>query len=187
MIPLSSISIKAEQRNKFLQLYNQYKDLMIHIALGILKNKELAEEAVQDALIRILHHIDDIEEIKCHKTHCWVVYIIRRVSLNKLKYEKRREHESDDRLERDFGDIDTVEDKAIWGIKIEQIIKGLDYIDDYCNVIIYKYYFGYSDNVLARHYNISSDAVRKRIERCKKKLKQYLLRHGKEFDDEKTE
>ena len=42
-----------EDKAKFSNLYEQYKNLMFYIARDILKDEHLAEDAVQEAFIRI--------------------------------------------------------------------------------------------------------------------------------------
>lgn len=160
-----------EQKIKFEQLYQQYKDLMMYISLKILKKKELAEEAVQDTFIKILINIEDVEEIKCHETKSWVVVISERTAYDKLKYEKRRVHEKDDVLEyTDFSKI-SIEDIAIQNMTLAKFSKALEMLDNkYSEAIVLRYYFGYSDSKLAKHFKVSPEAIRKRCERGKKML-----------------
>jgi RNA polymerase sigma-70 factor (ECF subfamily) len=170
IILLLSIA-SEEQKIKFEQLYQLYKDLMMYISLKILKKKELAEEAVQESLIKILINIDDAGEIKCHETKSWIVVITKRTAFNKLKYEKRRDHENDNVLEyTNFSKI-SIEDIAIQEIAIERVKAGLENLDDkYSECIILRYYFGYSNSKLAKHFKGSAEVIRKRCERGRKKL-----------------
>lgn len=167
-----------DHKNKFEQLYNRYKKLMFYIAQKILLKDELVQEAVQDALKKIYINIDHVNDIGCRKTHNWVVCIVKREAINKLKYEKRRQHDSDEIFEYVDFNHNFVDDTAIINIEVEEILKALEQITEYCDVIIYKYYFGYSDEMLAKHYNISVANVRKRCERCRQRLKRFLLSEG---------
>jgi RNA polymerase sigma-70 factor (ECF subfamily) len=166
-----------KQREKFEKLYDQYKDLMMYIAMHILHNPALAEEAVQDSLEKIFIHIDDIKEIKCHETKRWVVIVSERVSLDKLKYESRRGHEKEEMLENLNLEEVSLEDIALKDITVENILKHLRALDyKYYSVIILRYYYGFTDKKLAEHFDVSPDVIRKRCERGRKMLIEKLVR-----------
>ena len=46
---------------KFERIFNTYGKQMLYVANSVLNNRQDAEDAVQDALIRIASHIDDID------------------------------------------------------------------------------------------------------------------------------
>lgn len=170
-------TVSEETKYRFEALYFYYRDLMMYISLNILKSKELAEEAMQESLIKILINIGDIGEIKCHQTKSWVVIITKRTALNKLEYEKRREHDNDNILEYISFETKNLEDKVIQNITIDEIKKGLKELgDEYFEIMILRYYYGYSDSKLAKHFGISPAAIRKRCERGKKRLLRNLIK-----------
>ena len=39
------------------ELFSRYKSVMIHVALGILKDKQFAEDAASEAMIKIIKNI----------------------------------------------------------------------------------------------------------------------------------
>lgn len=171
------------RKSKFEELYDYYGNLIMYISMDILHNQALAEEAMQDALIKMLIHLDDIEEITCRETKSWVVTVSRRAALDKLDYEKRRAHESDIKLNELKGVETLPDDKAICNITIQEILGKLKSINKlYSETILLRYYYGYTDKQLAIHYGISTAAVRKRCERGKKYLLRDMIRKG-DFDE----
>ena len=160
-----------KQKEKLEKLYDQYKDLMMYISMNILHNHALAEEAVQQSLVKILINIDNIDEIKCHETKRWVVIVSERTALDKLKRESKRVHEKDDVLEYlNLNEI-SLEDIAIKNITVANVfeqLKALDY--KYSSVIILRYYYGYTDRKLADYFGVSPEVIRKRCERGKKMI-----------------
>lgn len=152
---------------------------MLYIALDILKNKELAEETVHDSMIAIMKSINEIDEIKCHKTHGLVVLITKRLSYNKLKYEKRRHHASTDDIQYVNTREKSIDDIVIDKITMEKLVQEMKSItsDDYCTIIL-KYYYGYSYREIARHLNIKESTARKRCERAKKYLLNKAISKG---------
>ena len=60
-------------KSKFEELYYQYRKLMHWRAKQILNDDMLAEDAVHEAFIKIIRHMNKISEVKCNKTKCFVV------------------------------------------------------------------------------------------------------------------
>lgn len=73
-----------EEQSKFEQLYNLHKNTMLYVAHGILRDHQLAEDAVHEAFIRIIKNFSKIGEIDCPQTRYFAVVIIRNVSLTML-------------------------------------------------------------------------------------------------------
>lgn len=152
---------------------------MMFISLKVLHKTELAEEAVQDALVKILFNIDCINEIECPRTRGWVVTIIKRTALDKLKYENRRKHIGMDILEYTDINHEASEDKIILDLSVKNVIDAMKTLTPkYSETMILKYYYGYSTKQLANHFEISDDIARKRCERGKKLLIKRLKLSG---------
>ena len=65
----------------------------------------------------------------------------------------------------------SIEDMAIQNITLTNFSKVLKTLDSkYSEVIVLRYYFGYTDSKLAKHFNVSPEVIRKRCERGKKML-----------------
>lgn len=72
MIYLQTIDT-AEDRSKFEQLYEQYKQLMFYTAFQILKRPQDAEDAVHHAFLSIAENISKISDSDCPKTRAYIV------------------------------------------------------------------------------------------------------------------
>ena len=57
-----------EEKSKFEQLYHLYRYTMLHVAVSILKETQLAEDAVHEAFIRIAKNLHKIVE-EIYATH----------------------------------------------------------------------------------------------------------------------
>lgn len=66
-----------EEKSKLEKLYYQYKALMKYIALDILKDYSMADDAVHEAFIKLIRHLDGIDEIDSRKTKAFIVIVIR--------------------------------------------------------------------------------------------------------------
>jgi len=171
MTTMSFGGLAKEQRLKFEALFNHYRNLMMHIAREITRNNVLAEEAVQDALLKILLHIDDIDEVRCRRTKGWVILITKRAATDKARYESRRVHEGEDAMDMASADADSLEATAIRNLTLEIVKDSLKELSERdFEMIMLRYYCGYTDTKLAKHYSISPALVRKRCERARKRL-----------------
>lgn len=79
----------SEGKSKFEMLYHSYKYIMHHVANGILQDRQLSEDAVHEAFIRIAKNLHKIGEIKCPQTKSFVVVIVKNVALTMVKQEGR--------------------------------------------------------------------------------------------------
>ena len=92
MLPFYLQLLETEgEKQKFERLYERYRRLMHWIAVRILQDEHLAEDAVHEAFLRILQNFDGIDEILSPKTRNFVVIVVRNTSLNLRKKQKRED------------------------------------------------------------------------------------------------
>ena len=85
----------AEEKSIITNIYNQYLPMMKHIAYKILRNNESAEDAVQDAMIRIIEWIHTEQpDLKQIKLDSLIGIITRNVALDTRRKEAHRYAES---------------------------------------------------------------------------------------------
>ena len=78
--------IKAKDEEAFEIIYRKYEGLIYYIALSITKNKDDAEEVVQDTFLNMFNSIDTYEEKNKFKQ--WLMQIARNLSYNKVTRNK---------------------------------------------------------------------------------------------------
>ena len=64
-----------EERAKFETLYYAHRRTMLHIAMQILKDYQLAEDAVQEAFLRLVKNFSKIGQVNCPRTRLFTVII----------------------------------------------------------------------------------------------------------------
>ena len=155
-----------EEQDKFILIYNEYKNIMLNCAYSILKDKSDAEDAVHDAFLRILKNLHKIDKISCPKTQHFIVIIVQNVAKTLIKKKNK------------IRKLELIED--ITGIKrnsveeefdaefVAQCIKNMPEI--YRDVLVLKYLNDCSTNEIAKILGISKYAVEKRLQRAKKML-----------------
>ncbi len=88
-----------EDKSKFELLYGQYKQLMFYIANEILHDENLAEDAVQQAFLKIINNFQKIHDVKCPQTKSYIVIIIKSISLDMLRRQNRHKDFSYEEIE----------------------------------------------------------------------------------------
>ena len=83
---LDRISLEGDEK-AFQQLFELYVDGLSRFSISILKNKELAEEAVSDVFFNVWVHRSKLSQIENFKAYLFAS--VRNTSLNYLEKEKR--------------------------------------------------------------------------------------------------
>lgn len=173
LIYLSMIETE-ENKSKFEQIYNKYKQIMFFVANRILKDEYLAEDAVHQAFLRIIDNLDKIDKIDCHKTKGFIVIIVENIAIDFYRKRKRENNISFDEVEFYIRDIKTESDFII--NDVEEAILKLPI--NYSVVLRLKYSQGYTNEEISKILKISEGNVRQRISRGKKKLAEILAKEG---------
>ncbi len=172
---LSLIDDRQDQQ-KFEKIYYKYRILMFSVAKEILGDNRLAEEAVQEAFIKIAKNVDQIEDITSHKTRNFTVIIAKNTSLDMLEKEKR--HKGLISFE-EIKEFDATEEFDLKTIDKKEILKIINKLcEEDRDIILMKYYYNYKEKEIAQMLGISYQASRKRIQRAREKLEKYLRDWG---------
>ncbi|MGL5259319.1 MAG: RNA polymerase sigma factor [Lachnospiraceae bacterium] len=55
---------------------------MFYATNRILKNQDSAEDAVHNAFLRVINHLEKINENDCHKTRAFLVVILKNIAID---------------------------------------------------------------------------------------------------------
>lgn len=160
-----------DDKSKFEQIYNNYRQTMFYVANNILKDEHLAEDAVHQAFIKIIENLDKIDEIKCPKTKGFIVIIVERSAIDIYRKRKRQYAIPFDEVVFLGAEMATRTDSSSKDLGNSTIAAAINLLPvNYSSVIKLKYSHGYTDKEIAKILSISEENVRKRITRGKKRL-----------------
>ncbi|MGL5714213.1 MAG: RNA polymerase sigma factor [Paraclostridium sp.] len=178
MLLYLSLIDTEEDKIKFEEIFNSYKKTMYYVANSILKDEHHSHDAVQNSFLKIIKHIDKIEDVKCNKTKGFIVTIVKNSSIDiyrKLQIEKNKVQ----RLENEIQGFEhEAYDTDVLPNKVEIAILKLP--ERYKQVFFLKYSHEYHDDKIADILDISPPTVRTRLKRGKDKLKIILDEMEKE-------
>lgn len=161
---------------KFEQLYLNYRHTMLWVAMGILHDQALAEDAVHDAFMRILNHLENISLENCNKTKAYFVLIVRNRAIDLLRKRKQLA-ESDLNEYEEYLTDDKPNPEQIWLEKedSQSILAALGKVKQiYVDVLSLHISFELSSQEIADLLNISPETVRIRLFRGRKLLAKHL-------------
>ncbi len=173
----SALAINKDdgQRNELAEFYEQNKDHLFAFAYSKLHNYEQAEDAIQEAFLRVAAYPKKFFEIPCHKRASYVVIIIRNIIYDTLsKNSKINIVEPDEEI---VDNSPLVDDKVIGKISSEELFDYIKTIPESQKQVVYlKIIFNLNNSEIAKVLNISETAVRKRLSRAYKLISDYLNR-----------
>lgn len=160
---------EESDKQKFEQLYWQYRKLIYYYAYQHLDDDELVEDAVSETLIKIAKNIHMIHDIDSNQTKHLLAIITERTAIN--VYHKNNREKKKTVFIEDVGEQGSYVgvDEAI---HIKEAIKALP--DDYRHTMMLKYIDGYSTKEIAVLLNFTVSKVEKLLARGKKKLGRIL-------------
>jgi RNA polymerase sigma-70 factor (ECF subfamily) len=95
-IPNSAVSERAYTQAEeavLAELVSQYSGVLYRVAFSVLRNPSDAEDAVQEAFLRVLRHRDTLGEVRDHRV--WLIRIVWNIVLDRKRRAKTRP-ETDD-------------------------------------------------------------------------------------------
>ncbi len=162
---------KKGKRKAQLKLYNQYCDAMLCIAMRYLKQKDIAEDATQEAFIKAFRNIDGFSgEVTFG---AW----LKRIVINQC-IDYCRQLKYHDNLDNHALEI-AEDDNASWEVEDQvsskDIKKCIDVLPEKYSTILKLYLIeGYDHDEIAEILNIKANNSRIQLHRGKKLLKEQL-------------
>lgn len=167
-----SLIDQPDDRKRFEELYYEYRSLMLAVAVRILRDRCLAEDAVHDAFLCILENLSKLPPMDCNKTRSYFVLIVKSISLDQLRLQKRRR----ETLLPEYGE-------DVWDDKTEpiQVIVGQEDAADvhaalrhlkqpYLDILVLKLIYGFKCREIARMLRMPESTVRVYLYRGRKQL-----------------
>ena len=152
-------------------LYRRYEQAMFRTARAILHDDFLAEDAVQEAFIRLMRARDRLGDVSSPKTRSYVMQTAKSCAVDIYR---RRARESENVTEMTDVLADTLADDGM-DTSASDVKAAVDSLPDkYARVIRYRFILGLSADETAAVMKVSTDCVRKRTERAKKMLEKKL-------------
>jgi RNA polymerase sigma-70 factor, ECF subfamily len=175
---------KGGDENAFEELVNRYERKIFRLTMNITRNREDAEDSMQDAFFKAYAHLADFQEDS--RFYTWLVRIAANEALMRLRKRRPNQVSLDEPIE---GDDDLIpREIEDWGPSPEQryaqtelhgiLDQVIDQLDpDFRIVFVLRDVEGLSTEETAEAVGISVPAVKSRLLRARLKLRQKLSRY----------
>ncbi len=171
--------LESEQENDFLRkIYEDYRDEMYHVAYGILKNRQDAEDVVQDTFMALFANMGRMEEGSPRKNRNYILTIVKNKAINLFNSKKRlaSKEVGEEALEDVF---DEEPDAKIMEMEktevIGEILKRMN--QSYRDILLLQYYHQMDVVEIAEALGKSPDNVRHMSARAKNKMREMLEKY----------
>ncbi|MCR5207765.1 MAG: RNA polymerase sigma factor [Eubacterium sp.] len=162
------ISAKQGDKDSFCELYSIYKDRLYRYALYRLGNPEDAEDAVSDCVLSAFKQIGNLKKPEAFSS--WLFTILRASCVTYIVRQS---------LQNKTEDIDGMKDAA--GSDMESTIRktelqqALDILrDDEREIVLMSVVLGLNSKEIAKAVDMTSGAVRSKLSRSLKKMREFL-------------
>lgn len=162
MLMYLSMIETPDDKAKFERIYNRYRNLMYHVAYKVLGNHYDAEDAVHQAFVAIIRHLEKIGDIDCPETRSFIVLITERkvIDLIRTSHSEKVIPLNEDLL--------GIEIPAPGDHGLADALAKLP--AHYREVLLLRFDNGYSTKELAQMLGMTESGVRKLIGRAKNAL-----------------
>jgi len=162
---MTSSSGQGKRRQRFDKLVAVFHQDMYRFAAWLSRDKAIAEDVVQEALLRAWKSLDALRDDSAAKQ--WLLTIVRREN---ARYFERRRLETVDIDNLSASQAALLAEKPTDEIDdLREAIFGLD--DDYREPLVLQVLMGYSTNEIAEMMGLKQGAVLTRLHRARHKLK----------------
>ncbi|WP_052807057.1 RNA polymerase sigma factor [Mesobacillus subterraneus] len=162
----------------FDELYRLHSKRLTQIAYKITKDRQLAEDVVQETFIKAFKKVDTIVDEQ--KIASWLSAIAVRTAIDCLRAEKRKRWLPSDQsiMEKIYND-DCYEqsiEKEVEMLLFKEQLQHLLYLlsKESQQVLVLKLQYGLKENEIASRLNLKSGTVKTRLHRARKQLKKVM-------------
>ncbi|WP_432353015.1 RNA polymerase sigma factor [Sporosarcina sp. A2] len=168
----------AKDRSAFETLYDRYEKLVFSFAYRLTRDREIAEEVVQDVFVKLWNGTTTYQEHK-GSFSSWLLTVTRNKAIDEIRRLKRHDHEP--MIEKDLliEQAISVEGAAEWNEERSAIRNAVKELKMDQQEIIELFYFkGFSQQKIADHCKLPLGTVKGRIRLALKHLKGFIAQEG---------
>jgi len=162
------------------RVYEEYKEIMIRCALRITNNKEIAEDAVHNAVLSIIKHKDKLLKLSKQELYTQVVIITKNKCIDLLRKQNYFTDDPIEEIESKFKTDDNPVEEAVINTEMYKSIRNLVASLDETNRVILemKYLLGMTYKEIGEEMGITAKHVDIKIMRAKEKVRKLMKAGG---------
>ena len=169
--------VLAGDRNAFAWLVDKYKDRVFSLVLGIVKQRELAEEVAQDVFVKAFQSLGKFRKEAGFST--WVYRIAYNTAISEARKKKKLVYNS--QMTENMGSVDSGHSiEKPEEIRQKMLEKAMKELVPEENLLVTLYYFEEkSVEEISLSTGLSQSNVKVKLFRLRNKLKETMIEFGK--------
>ena len=165
---MHSSNAAADRRQRFDQLVGMHHQDMYRYAAWLSRDRNVADDVVQEALLRAWKSLDSLREDDLAKP--WLLTIVRRENARYFARKRLETVDIDDLSPSQAAILATTHDQELDDMR--KAIYALD--DDYREPLVLQVLMGFSTNEIAEQMGLKQGAVLTRLHRARARLKETM-------------
>jgi len=162
--------------------YDRFGRTVFSLALRVVRNAQVAEEATQEAFLAVWRSADEYRASR-GSPRTWLLTIAHRRAVDRVRYEQRRvaaNEPLDDTTQAQIREtLPSAEDEAWVAFERERLVRALEQIPDAERELIELAYFdGYTQSQLAERLGLPLGTVKRRTFTGLRRLRELLEAEG---------
>ena len=160
--------------------YREYRSPMLRVARSVLRDEGLAEDAVQQAFLKIFQNFEKISGGDCNKIRSFIVIIVRNTAIDLYRSRGRERVVSFEDLPRPLpAEEGDPEEAAIRGEEARAVAEYLSWMDERsASLLTLRYYHGYRNKEIGELLGMSPAQVAVDLYRARQRLKRMMTKGG---------
>ena len=150
-------------RDAMVGIYNRHKDRLYAFSLYVTGDRQTSEDLVADTFVRLMEQKDRLV-IKTSLKN-WLFICLRNLTYNRKKKDNRNT------TLKEITEIETLDDNIEMKMFVENILNTLEIEER--ELMLLREHQGFSINEISEILNLSPEAVRTRLYRARKKMRQW--------------
>ncbi len=172
---MSAINSPASDAARFELLYKTYCRSMLYMAYDLLHDHNLAEDAVQNAFLKILKYMGQMEDIQGLRTKRFISIVVRCCAIDILRKHENKVFSLDAFEEEPLAPCESQEEILCSDESYQDLLQAINQLDDrYRDVLFCRFVQKLSIKETAELLSISETNVGSRTHRAKQILKKKL-------------
>ena len=153
-------------------LYREYRSPMFRVALSVLRDEGLAEDAVQQSFLKIFQNFEKIDLSDCNKTRTFIVILVKNTAIDLYRQRKREAALSFEEVEAPLPAVEEgPEEQALSRMDGEELRRCLSQMDGRsADLLMLRFYYGYRNREIADLLGMSQSQVALGLYRARQKL-----------------
>jgi len=154
--------LAADDAAKMRAVFDEYKYLMMKVALSYVKDPHTAEDIVSMSLFKLRFYVDKLPAIPSRSAQSYITRTVKSVAIDYIRKSNRNASASLEQLMEETGfapasDADTVEQSVLLSAAVDNIKDALNQLEEkQYQAVIYHKYFGLTLRETAEKMQVKS-------------------------------